>query len=98
MRPPDRDRSKDERIQIARSGLTLRQLARDMGVPVIVISWINWVSYQTGEGIPHEREAANHDLDTDEGADDSGEAAGEERPLHERSRERLGHNPTAEGC
>ncbi|MCC7078654.1 MAG: AAA family ATPase [Acidimicrobiia bacterium] len=47
MRPPDRERSKDERIQIARSGLTLRQLARDMGVPVIVISSINRVSYQT---------------------------------------------------
>jgi hypothetical protein len=49
MRPPEPDRRLDERLRISMAGLGLRQLARDLEVPVLVISSIGRQSY---EGAP----------------------------------------------
>ncbi len=49
MRPPEADRRLDERLRISMAGLGLRQLARDLEVPVVVISSIGRGSY---EGLP----------------------------------------------
>ena len=49
MRPPEAERRLDERLRISVAGLGLRQLARDLDVPVLVISSIGRGSY---EGLP----------------------------------------------
>jgi hypothetical protein len=49
MRPPEADRRLDERLRISVAGLGLRQLARDLDLPVLVISSIGRGSY---EGLP----------------------------------------------
>lgn len=49
MRPAEPDRRLDERLRISSSGGALRQLARDLEVPVVVVSSIGRNSY---EGLP----------------------------------------------
>lgn len=46
MRPPEADRRLDERLRLSAAGLGLRQLARDLDVPVVVISSIGRGSYE----------------------------------------------------
>lgn len=46
MRPPEADRRLDERLRISQAGLGLRQLARDLEVPVLVVSSIGRANYE----------------------------------------------------